>query len=57
MCRHQSSYQILISVDEVLNDTQGNGESEGQPWDFGRGGNTLGRTLRAPLQQAKRLVA
>ena len=40
-CRHQSSYQILISVDEVLNDTQGNGESEGQQWDFGWDGNTV----------------
>ena len=40
-CRHQSSYQILVSVDEVLNDTQGNGESEGQQWDFGWDGNTV----------------
>ena len=26
---------------EVLNDTQGNGESEGQQWDFGWDGNTV----------------
>ena len=42
LCRHQSSYQISVSVDEVL-DTQGNRESEGQLWVFGWDGNTVWR--------------
>lgn len=40
LCRHQNSYQISVSVDEVL-DTQGNGEWEGQQSDFGWDGKVM----------------
>ena len=37
VCRHQSSYQVLLSVTGGFNDTQGNGSGEigKQQWDFG----------------------